>query len=333
MRGAAAQAPAGNGCTPSPRPFVELHFGDAVDAAARADVMREIEHELGEQQIDVCAGTRAGAPVATIDLEPQAPAAVTIRLHVHDAVTSKEVSRTVDAENIPRDSRSLFLAAVVVELLRATWAEIALASTLPPLPPPPPEVREVVRRALVPPAPPAPPPPKPPAPSLVALGVGVAAELFTTGLARFGLDVSVGLRPVPRLLFGGRLGVRRAFVRSAPDGSVETDAWVAGLSSWLALTPPAERFVLEAGLRVDVARVTFTPHAAPGAHASAGALPSIELAAGLRGRMHLTRSLDLALELVLGGAPLGATATDAGRAVASTAGGFLGSSLVLGGHF
>ena len=47
---------------------------------------------------------------------------------------------TVDTSSIPADGRALFVAVAVVELLRASWAELAIARALPPLPAPPAEM-------------------------------------------------------------------------------------------------------------------------------------------------------------------------------------------------
>src|SRR5512135_591927 len=94
------RAEAAPGCTPSPRPFVSLRFGEGVAKTARDRILREIEHELRDQQIDVCDGERAGAPVAAVAIDAQS-AEVSIHLQVRDAVTSKDVERAVDTSSIP----------------------------------------------------------------------------------------------------------------------------------------------------------------------------------------------------------------------------------------
>ncbi len=333
------RAEAAPGCTPSPRPFVSLRFGEGVAKTARDRILREIEHELRDQQIDVCDAERAGAPVAAVAIDAQS-AEVSIHLQVRDAVTSKDVERAVDTSSIPADGRALFVAVAAVDLLRASWAELALARSLPPLPAPP-EVRAMVERAL-------PPPkeepktiviervvlaPRPPPQKLVSLAGAFASEAFTTGLVRLGVDARVGIHPLARLDLGATFGGRRSLVEEAPHGSVSSDAIHAGLDARVTVTPPTRNIGLDAIARLDAVRMSFAGHASSGALASGGDLPSIELSAGARGWLAVTPRFVLAIELAIGAPVLAANATDDGAIVSSTAGLMVATSLSLGGWF
>lgn len=304
----------GPGCTPSPRPFVTLRFGDGVAESSRDEILREIDHELRGQQIDLCDGVRPGDALATVAIDAQS-AAVSIRLQVRDVV--KDVSREIDTSSIPADGRALLVAASAVDLLRASWAEPApreLPKTI------------IVERVIV--------APRPPPPSRFAsLELALANETFTTGLSRFGADARFGFRPISRLDLGAVVGVRRALVQGAPHGSISSDALVAGADVRVGLTAPLAHAGLDAIARFVVARMSFVGHAGVHTDAAVGTLPSMELSGGLRAWLSITTAFDVALTVTAGAAILAANATDAGVVASSTEGLMVASSLALTGHF
>jgi hypothetical protein len=127
-----AAAAAQSGCANSEGPWVQLQLGaQGWSDAQRAAVLSDLQHTLGGQGIAACSGDAhpaAAAPLATltVDLNPDDAAKATVDIEVRDAVTRKRVRRDVDLSRIPEDGRSAAIAIEADELLRASWAEIAL---------------------------------------------------------------------------------------------------------------------------------------------------------------------------------------------------------------
>jgi hypothetical protein len=122
-------------------------------------------------------------------------------------------------------------------------------------------------------------------------------------------------------------------VQPAPNGSVESNAVHGAVDARVTLTPPKRRLGLDAIARADFVRMSFSGHAGPGAIASVGDLPSIQLSAGARAHYALAPRFELALELAFGAPVLAANATDSGVVASSTAGFMVATSLGLGGYF
>ena len=99
-------------------------------SAQRAGVLSDLQHTLAGQGIAACSGDAhpAAAPLATlaVELSPDDAAKATVDIEVRDAVTHKRVRRDVDLSRIPDDGRAAAIAIESDELLRASWAEIAL---------------------------------------------------------------------------------------------------------------------------------------------------------------------------------------------------------------
>ena len=102
---------------------------DGWSEAQRAGVLLDLQRTLAGQGIDACLGGRPSRRRAARDAGHR-PAARTARrrvdIEVRDAVTHKRVRRDVDLAPIPSDGRELAIAIEADELLRASWAEIAL---------------------------------------------------------------------------------------------------------------------------------------------------------------------------------------------------------------
>src|SRR5690349_17926482 len=104
-------------------------------------VAAQLRASLESRKIGVCdpSSTTSTEPIAKVVLEPQAEARVVISVEVSDAITNKRVSRDVDLSAVPRDAWPLTLALATDEVLRASWAELALKNAPPPARPVPPE--------------------------------------------------------------------------------------------------------------------------------------------------------------------------------------------------
>lgn len=239
------------------RPWVSL-FSDAPAQLSEA-VRAELGAGLRPSNIDVCQAARNTAldPLAHVTIEPVETDGVRYRLSVTDSVTKKRVVRDLGLEKLPPDGRALALAVAAEELLRATWAELALRGVHSGHTAAPPEVRAIVDRVEAEPAP----------ARFNALGARLAFEHFSGGQSHYGADV-VGHLPVGRaaaVLVA--LGVRRALSAESEHGVIEAKGSAAEAALSLA-------FVQRSGLDlagfggVRVLRLSFEPDARAQASAS-----------------------------------------------------------------
>ncbi len=207
--------------------------------------------ELASRGIDLCTSVDAEPepPLATIDVS-SAPDAVSLGVEVRDAVTAKHVSRDVALSGVPTDSRPLTIALAADELLRASWAELALRTAAPPPRPVPVEVTRTVRETIEPAIAPASPP-------RFLLGVDGALQHFGSGTTMYGADARLGAWLAPRVAAGLRFGLLSGGAASATDGSVQPSAWIAGGAAVVTVTPPQHRWGIDALGRFDVEHVSF----------------------------------------------------------------------------
>ena len=228
-------------------------------------------------------------------------------MDVRDAITAKSVQRDVALEGVPSDGRALTVALAADELLRASWAELAIRTAPPPRAPVPPEVRDTVRDAL--------PSVSEARPPRFAFGADAAVEAFAAGTTLLGADVVADVWIVPRVRLGGRVGLRSGLVVHAADGDVSTSALLFGLGAAVTLTPPALRVGLDATLRAGVIRVSFA--ATPSGASTGQSLADFAVVgdAGVAFWVRLARNLRASAEVaaVLPLRPI--DATDSGAAV------------------
>jgi hypothetical protein len=142
------------------------------------------------------------------------------------------------------------------ELLRASWAELALRGVHSAQTAAPPEVRAVVERAT------------PPARRFTAWGARLGFERFLGGQTHYGADL-FGSLPLGRIAGGlFAVGARRALSEQAPHGSIAASAL--SVEAGLSLTFLRLRgFDLGAFVSGRVLRVSFEPEAESGADARA----------------------------------------------------------------
>lgn len=317
-------------CPPSGVPWVQVAVdGDAKSLRAR-EIARLLGAELASRHIATCEDVDPAAPPplarvtvrTTLDGAPRDRVVVTV--DVRDAVTAKSVQRDVDLASVPSDGRPLTVALAADELLRASWAELAVRDAPPPARPVPPEVRDVVRDAI---------PSASERPPRFAFGAAAAIDAFTAGTTLLGADVLVDVWLVSRLRVGARFGLRSGLVVHASDGDVSTSAFVAELGAAVTLTPPALRFGLDASVRAGILRASFD--ATPAGSATARSLADVaaigdagvvvwaRLSPGLRA------SADVAAVLPL--RPI--EATDGPTVIGGISGVGIASSLALRGTF
>jgi hypothetical protein len=320
-------------CPPpgKPGPWVRVAVeGDAAGPIHARAIARLLGAELAARGIVACDEPSVGAPAPIAQVVVHAPESgqqVTVAVDVRDAVTAKSVQRDVELASVPPDGRALTVALAADELLRASWAELAMRAAPPPRAPVPPEVTAAVRDAL----PAASPGPR--RPPRFAFGAGAAVDTFAAGTTLLGADVLADVWIVPRLRVSARLGLRSGLVVHAADGDVSTTALVFALGAAVTLTPPALRFGLDATLGAGAIRASFA--ATPAAPATAQTLTDVAVVgdAGLAFWFRLAPRLRAYVD-VAAAAPLRPIeATDGGLVIAGISGPGFSSALALRGTF
>jgi hypothetical protein len=272
--------------------------------AFAAAVLLELRAGLSPGSIEVCDATSSSVTEPLAQVAIQVVVASRYRLEVTDSVTQKRVSRELDLSRLPADGRALALAVAAEELLRATWAELALRGAHSAQTAPPPEVQAVVQADAQP----------RPASRFKALGARLAFEHYLGGQTHYGADLfaAVPMGPVAALLLG--VGVRRALTVQAPHGSIGATGYGAELGVALCFVERTS-LSLAAFASARALRLEFEPAAAPGAAASGDsglALVSrvgLALAFGSPGLVRSYSSLGAGLPL------RSYSAADSGRAV------------------
>lgn len=248
-----ARAQSGLECT-GEKPWVAVsgHVPEAFAAAVRSD----LRAGLAPSNIEVCDTPPAAAPepLARVAIEQPDLAKALYSLDVTDSVTHKRVGRDLALDRLPIDGRPLALAVAAEELLRASWAELALRGVHSAQTAAPPEVRAVVERAT------------PPAKRFTAWGARLGFERFLGGQTHYGADLfgSLPLGRIAGLLFA--VGGRRGLSEQAPHGSIAAT----GLSAEAGVSLLFFRlrgFDLGAFVSGRVLRVSFEPEAESGVDA------------------------------------------------------------------
>jgi hypothetical protein len=237
-------------CGQGGRPWVAVHTPDDLPRGLGSFVGL-LRAELASRGIDLCTSVDASPEgrLATIDVS-SAPDAVSLGVEVRDAVTAKHVSRDVALGGVPADSRPLTIALAADELLRASWAELALRTAPPPALAVPMEVTKTVRETIEPTVAPSSPP-------RILLGVDGALQHFGSGTTMYGADARLGAWLTPRVAAGARFGLLSGGAVSASDGSVQPSAWIAGIAAIVTVTPPGYNWGIDAVGRFDVEHVSF----------------------------------------------------------------------------
>jgi hypothetical protein len=308
--GEAAAGPAS--CGSSGRPWVGIG-GSAPELPALTDLLRA---ELRSRGIDLCAGAEQHdePPIATVDVSLSEQGAQIV-VEVRDRLTAKRVDREVDLAAVPADGRPLTLAVAAGELLRASWAELALASAPPASAPVPPAVEESLGQDLV-----------RPSRSQPTVGFGAAGviEHWAGGATLYGPDLRVAARLASHLSVALRLGLRDGVTANAPDGEVHPTAWVAGAGATIQVTP-WQRVGIDGVGRFDVERVSYVAVPNPRARGSADAGFAVIAGAGVDGWLDLGASVRVMLEGVATVPVRALRPQDAGQDVSSVSGiGFAG---------
>jgi hypothetical protein len=105
--------------------YVTLGADAGFDAHLADEVRKDLAAELSQRGFGVCPGRAArGELVAEVTLVQREPSLVAIQ--VEDHTTGKQLARDVRLARIPAGGVALAIAIAADELLRASWAELAL---------------------------------------------------------------------------------------------------------------------------------------------------------------------------------------------------------------
>ncbi len=224
---------------------------DDADGKRGEDIARLFAAELRPRHIAVCTAPSEGAPppLGVVAVRTSAEAAF-VEVDVRDDLTAKSLKREVALADVPSDVRALTVAVAADELLRASWAELAVKSAPPPKRQIPAEVRDAVHDTME-------STPKREDVPRIAFGAGAALDAFTGGSTLLGADVLADAWIVPRLRIVARFGLRSGLSARGADGDVSTSAIAFKLGAAVTLTPPQLRAGLDLALRAGVMRVAF----------------------------------------------------------------------------
>lgn len=302
------------------RPFVRLELrGEAWTTAQRERVVSDLSRSLAPQGIDVCSERSATlpAPLAELNIELSGPNKANVEILLQDSVTHKRVARELDLAPIPADGRELAVAIEADELLRASWAELALDTERARRSKPRPEVVKSVDQVLTPKR----------AKSALALEARFAAEHFAD-VDWFGGEAAARIPLPSRLSWELAAGVRLSPAQNAEHGSVA--ALNAGLGTrLLVMIVGDDTASLHLGAGVIGSRVEFRGSASGNARADSYADWLVVARGSVLGRLALGRLLGVSAGLSAGGALRGVEVTDSGRVVAAARGLELGATLGL----
>jgi hypothetical protein len=293
--------------------------------AQRQRVLLNLEHTFAAQGIDACLASMPPAQpnsqaLATLSIEIDPESRASVEIEVRDSVTHKRVGREVDLRPIPEDGRELAVAIEADELLRASWAELALDTERARAAKPRQQVVESVREVL--------------APSRVrsssAIGARVAGEYYvrrTTlllGADAFG-SMPLGTRTALELA----AGMRTSPSFSAEHGTVRALAFGLGTRLLFRLAG-GEAASLDGGAGLAASWLQFRAEPTPFASGSPYTDLLVVGRLGFVGRLALGRVLEISAGLGGGAALRGVQATDSGQVVAGANGFELAATLGLG---
>ena len=271
-------------------PWVQLRDAP-FDADFRAQLVAQLRAGLGARHIDLCTdGAGAAAPASEVSLDHDQEGAVSVT--VRDAVTGKQLARTLDLRATPLDARPLTIALAVDELLRAGWAELVLPDAPVDVAAVPPEIS----RAGVPAAASAGTRNAASRPSAMlepmtgsGLAVAFVDEHFGGGLDQLGAQVTARIQGASPAFAELGLGVRTGLPARATDGNIDWTAVNATVGGGLTLRPRARRWRLDVIADGWLTRGTFAGRPAARAFGQDGVATAVYVDVGLEATVRLTR--------------------------------------------
>ncbi|HEY2368593.1 MAG TPA: hypothetical protein VGH87_19485 [Polyangiaceae bacterium] len=301
---------------------------DDTDGKRGDEIARLFAAELRARHIAVCNTPAEGAPppLGVVAVRTSSEAAF-VEVDVRDDLTAKSLKREVALADVPSDVRALTVAVAADELLRASWAELAVKSAFSAKQQEkvPAEVRDVVRDTMV-------DVPKRDEPR-IAFGAGAVLDAFTGGSTLLGADVLADAWIVPRLRIVARFGLRSGLSARGADGDVSTSAISFKLGAALTLTPPQLRAGLDLALRAGAMRVAFVATPSTGASARSLADTAVLADAALLGWVKLAPNLRALADAAFSVPLRSVVATDGADVVTGVSGVGVSATLGLWGTF
>ncbi|MFO0681240.1 MAG: hypothetical protein U0234_04275 [Sandaracinus sp.] len=299
---------------------------DGADALPwSADFVELLRLELALDGVDdlvavTADDTAPGEHVARIEIvAPDCGADQRLEVRIDDVLTHKRVTRALEVADIEAELRPRALALFVVELLRASWAELVLPTGPRPTVPVPRAILAAVRARETESAPAsdAPPPPVAGEASALVLAFPSASTALVGG--SLGIVLALGEAPLVLRVDGG------AAAGESLDRLGRVELGVAGGGVGLALAGRFGPLAVDVGPRLGVG--VGWARGAPsrvGASASAGESAVVTLGLAVALRLRLFEGLGARLAIEAGVPVLGLEATVDGVAVAGVHGAMVG---------
>jgi len=262
----------------------------------------------------------------TVSATPCSETASQIELTVDDAMTNKAVVRTVGVGDIVREARPRALALAIAELVRASWAELALPNA----PSPGVPISERFRRLVQLHAPLSPPPPAADPHRSVALSVAIAARVFPTyATATLGPRVALSVAPSTSVPVRVRLDANLLFGTSYdPLGELPLGLATGGAA--ILLGRASNAFDVEVGPHLEVGWGWVSGEgAAAGTQTSSGGGVVVDASVAFEARFALGAAFWAALDLDAGAVLRSLEARADGRVAAGFGGPVVGMALGL----
>ena len=230
-------------------PWVSVRFvGDSWPVPLKNAVFAQVQAGLSAEGFNTCVGDNGVTdPVASVRLRSELEGQFLVTIDVRDGVTKKQLVRQIDLQSFPDDGRALALAVAADELLRASWAELALTVRQDVAERAPPQVQDVVERSV--------------GDAQVRrrraeVGVNAALERFSGRQLHLGGDITLGYWPSRSVALELSLGARTAPVAESASGRVLATALGAGGEVFLTVVKRGA-FRLEGAAGVRALRVQF----------------------------------------------------------------------------
>lgn len=277
-----------------PRWVAVAFVGEGWSAPLEAAVFDQLAAGFDGLGLAVCAdGQRTEPAIARVLLTAPDSTLVEVAAEVDDQVTRKRVGRSISVAQLDDQGKALAIAIGTEELVRASWAELALTRTRTQaepqaVPEPPVEVTRAVAQTV--------------RPELrrarrASLVAELAASQYTQGFTLFGVDgvVREQLASFVALELGG--GYRRAFPRSVRQGSLQASAASGRLDVVVGERPDSGLgLAWVVGVQVQELAMRGEP-AGPGYVGTSVAATSVTTHTGLLTTLLVTERLELVVRL------------------------------------
>ncbi len=310
-------------CGAASTPWVQVSIEGQWPEGFVERLLADFRAGLLQEGIDACTTGSGPAPaLASVRIAPSDAHSVAVSVDLKDALTAKRVGRDVDLSRLPPDGRPLAVAVAADELLRASWAELALKSAPEPIVAPPPEVTAAVDRVL----------PKSEGRGSFSLGLRAAGERYLGGQTHVGGDVTLRQRFGRRWQAQAYGGLRQALDVRGDEGDVSGTATTFGATALLAVLPAsAVELCVLAGAHGAIVTLEGEPRGDATGSSLSGVVVYAVAGVGLSARLYR----GLRAELGVGaGLPLRSLeATEGGRVVTGVSGGQGNANLGITGEF